>query len=89
MELHSSYSFLQGQSIGRPCGTTGKDDKRIKYFRLEKYFASELEDLRVWKTIILKMIFMYWVGIYEVTLSVWEKGRVEGFTGNIRNIQIQ
>jgi len=30
--LYSSYAFLQGQSIGRPCGTIGKDDKRMKYY---------------------------------------------------------
>jgi hypothetical protein len=63
-EFHSSYSLLQGQSIGRPCSMNGKDDKRIKYFRLEDYFAIQLEDLSVRKTIILKMFFVYWLGIY-------------------------
>jgi hypothetical protein len=49
----------------------GKDDKRVKYFRLENYFAIQLEDLSLRKTIILKMFFMYWLGIYEVNLSGW------------------
>lgn len=65
-------TLYQGQSIGGPCGTIGKGDNRIKYFCLENYFASQLEDLRVRKTIILKMVFMYWMGIYEVNLSGWE-----------------
>jgi hypothetical protein len=88
-ELHSSFSLLQGQCIGRASGTNGKDDKRIKYFLLENYFVRQLEKLRVGETIILKMIFLYWVGIYEVNLSgrVYEK--LVGFTETIMNIQIE
>jgi len=88
-ELHSSYSLLQGQRIGKQCGTNGKDDKKIKYFRLENYFVRQLEDLRVGKAITLKMIFVYWMGIYEVNISDWDYGKLEAFTETIMNIQIQ